>query len=381
MKKKEQIALLRELLELKQQQALFLDAGTSARPVSDYLDPERFEAEYAHLSHLPRIVAHASDLAGPNCFIRRTVNGLPLLVVRGDDRRVRVLLNVCRHRGTRLVSDDQGCRHRFSCPYHAWTWDSQGRFVGAPHFAAGFPGLDKSLLGLKALRCVERYGFVWLLPTGYTGDLDDFLAGLAEDFDWLAMDRLRVAHANVQQRAANWKLLVEGGLEAYHFRVAHRDTVAPLFNDNLSSYHCFGPHIRSVLPRRSITGLKEQPAQRWNIREHANLLYTLFPGQSLLVQQDHVVWIQITPIAVNRTELRLTTLVPEHTERRAEYWRRNHAFTCRTLDEDFDIAESIQAGLTSGANTELTFGRFEGALAVFNECLDQGINHHVGNTR
>ena len=93
--------------------------------------------------------------------------------------------------------------------------------------------------------------------------------------------------------AVNWKILVEGGIEAYHFKVAHAKTIGPHFMDNLSSYRSFGPNLRSVLPRSTLTHLVEQPRQTWNLREHANLIYYFFPTSQLLVQQDHLVWIDL----------------------------------------------------------------------------------------
>lgn len=371
MQRSEEIALLQTLLGLKERDALFLDEQPATQPVSAYTRPERFERERNELLPAePRLLAHASELDGPDCFLRSDLGGRPLLLLRGSDNRARVFLNVCRHRGTRLVDEPSGCRARFACPYHAWTWNSRGQFVGAPHFEAGFPGLDASHLGLTALPCVERYGFIWLMPAGRPDDLDTYLHGVGADLDWLGLDTLRVVSAEQAVWRANWKLVVEGGLESYHFRVAHRATIAPLFQDTLSSYKCFGPHFRSVLPRAALPDLKDKPTSQWRIRQCANLVYTLFPTSSLLVQSDHVAWIRHEPLAADRTRIRVTTLVPRDSARPEAYWQKNHDLTNQTLREDFDLAERIQVGLDSGANTVLHFGRYEGALAHFNRHIN-----------
>lgn len=365
----EEIALLEELLGLKDSKQLFLDDAPATNPVDDYLNQARFDQEQTRIfQSQPSILAHSSELDGEHSFLRRKANGLPLLITRGEDGQARIFLNVCRHRGTRLVDEDQGCKKRFSCPYHAWTWDNQGTFINAPHFETGFPGLKREDLGLKALPCVERHGFIWLLPDAQT-DLADFLGKLDAELAWAGTDGLVVHKSDVQVRQCNWKLLPEGGLEAYHFRVAHRNTIAPLFNDNLSSYQCLGPHMRSVLPRATITQLHEQAQDSWNIREHANVLYTLFPTSMFLVQSDHVIWIGLQPLAVDQTELRLVTLKPRESAKPQEYWDANHALTIKTLSEDFDLAESMQSGMASGANEVLNFGRFEGALQRFNDTV------------
>ena len=95
-----------------------------------------------------------------------------------------------------------------------------------------------------------------------------------------------------------------------------------------------------------------------------------FPTTTLLVQADHLAWIQALPVSTDATEVRVATLVPAAEADRREHWDRNHAITCATLDEDFALAESIQSGLRSGANAALQFGRNEGALTALNAAID-----------
>ena len=123
-----------------------------------------------------------------------------------------------------------------------------------------------------------------------------------------------VVHDEAWERAANWKILFEGGLESYHFRVAHRDTIGPFFQDNLSSYRGFGRHIRSILPRAGLDAMIAQPKESWSLRRATNLVYSVFPAAQLLVQEDHIVWIQVLPLAPDRTQLRLATLVPAESD-------------------------------------------------------------------
>jgi len=121
-----------------------------------------------------------------------------------------------------------------------------------------------------------------------------------------------------------------------------------------------------------LTELLEKPRDEWPIREHTNVLYTLMPTNQLLVQSDHIVWIRMDPRAMDQTRLWITTLIPKEqmVPERESYWRANHDFTIRTLNEDFELGEGIQRALASGANTELRFGRFEGALARFNQQVE-----------
>ena len=263
-----------------------------------------------------------------------------------------------------------------SAPYHAWTWDNRGTLLRIRHGEVGFPGADRGTLGLKRLGCAEVHGWVWVAAgTDAAPDIGGFLDGLAADFAWLDAGSLKIAHEEIREWAVNWKILVEGAIESYHFSIAHKNTVGPYFLDSQSSYRVFGRHIRSVLPRTRFDAMMARPRESWSLRRETNLVYVVFPSAMLLVQEDHAVWVQALPLAPDRTRVRLVTLVPadfDPTDAEAAlYWRKNHDITVRTLTEDFVIGESIQSGLPCGANDVLHFGRFEGALDRFNRIVER----------
>ncbi len=377
MDRQTELALLEELMGLKSTGQFFLDDAVQTSPVARYLDTDRFQAERDHIFRgSPLIAAHASEISDPGDFLTRDLSGLPLLLTRDRDGDVHAFLNVCRHRGARLVHDASGCKHAFSCPYHAWTWSNAGALRGIPHEKPGFPGIDRTEKALTRLPAKEALGLIWVVADPKAEvDFDGWIAPLATDFAWADMAGLGVAATETIERSANWKLLIEGGIEAYHFKVAHKETIGPHFVDNLSSYTRLGPHMRSILPRTSLGSLAEAPRDHWSIRDHANVLYTVFPTDQFLLMQDHVAWISLRPLAVDRTELRLTTLAPqsEISADNADHWARNHKITCITLAEDFDINEAVQSGLASGANSTLTFGRYEGALHTFNARVEAAL--------
>ena len=371
MERATEIALAREILDLQSSRSAFLVDDVAKSPVVAYLDEQRFVSERDRIMRLePQPLVHVSELSEPGDFLRRDLAGLPVLLTRDSGDTAHAFLNVCRHRGTRLVDDERGCKHRFSCPYHAWTYSNQGQLLGVPHETLGFPDMDRDAMGLTRLNCVEKHGWIWVWGSdGNLKALEDCLNDFETDLEWLQAARHKLVHQDVIDCAANWKIIVEGGIEAYHFKVAHRQTIAPYFLDNLSSFRSIGPHMRSVLAKRSITDLRDTPEDEWRLLDHAQVLLSVFPLNQFLVQSDHFAWIQLEPISATTSRITLSTLVPSDrlgSEQDLKHWRKNHEITLATLGEDFDIAESIQAGLTSGANKELIFGRFEGALAAFN---------------
>ncbi len=380
MTRDDEIALISELLGLDERDCKFLDDGVTYAPVERYSCANRFSEEMQHLFRAkPVAVAQTSELEAPDTFLSRVVSGLPVLLTRDGEGLPHAFLNVCRHRGAKLVRKEKGCKNRFSCPYHAWTWSNTGDLVAVPHERQGFPNLDRKKHALKALPILEAYGFLWIIADCTqvsSKQIKAQLASLDADLSMLELSAHRIALESTFEVAANWKLLVEGGIEAYHFHVVHRKTIRPYFPDNLSSYQMLGTNMRSILPRNSLLKLRDKPQDEWNLRENANIIYSIFPGTQLLAQQDHVVWIQFEPLAVDRTRVRLATLVPETMPKTVDmekHWAHNQTITVNTLKEDFELGDEIQKGLSSGANTQLTFGRFEGALAQFSHVLNDAM--------
>ena len=129
------------------------DTAEALLPASVYCDPARFEAEKSELfRRMPVCLGHADQLHEPGSVLAREVVGLPLLLVRDAQGGIGVFLNACRHRGARLVAEDElVCqRSSLSCPYHGWTYDLGGALAAVPRQDA-FRTLDRATRGLRRL--------------------------------------------------------------------------------------------------------------------------------------------------------------------------------------------------------------------------------------
>ncbi len=172
-------------------------------------------------------VGHESEIPNPGDFVRRPLAGRPVFMVRSlQTGKVNIFHNTCTHRGALLCRQDSGNAKVFSCFYHAWSFDTDGRLKGVPDREAYAAGLNFDELGLKAVARVESYrGFVFASFDPDIVDLSTYLAG-AKDYIDLVVDGCGgvvelTRGTNEYSFAANWKLLVENSIDGYHAQSTH----------------------------------------------------------------------------------------------------------------------------------------------------------------
>jgi phenylpropionate dioxygenase-like ring-hydroxylating dioxygenase large terminal subunit len=375
MDRDEELRLLdRALAHLHDKKLPLTDTDTRIG-VDRYVSPERHRAELDRMfRRLPSMLVHGSELPGPGSFVTLEHFGRPLIVNRGPDGTARAFLNACRHRGARLEKEPAGERAHFTCRYHAWRYDTEGTLtaIPSPHC---FPGIEPGKRNLVGLPVVEAYGFVWLMPEEAPGraDLDRFLGDFRQDIDDLGLADFEIYGAESAEWEINWKLVVEGTLEGYHFPFLHTKSANPLFENSTFFFDAFGPHLRSILPKRSVNFLERTDRSQWRLLAVANVIHTLFPNETVLHQSDHFLWITAHPLGPTRTLVKLRLIVPRGSadgEEAAERWEENRALTYQVQYEDLEIYREIQIGLTSGANEEHVFGTQEFALHTYHAAID-----------
>ncbi len=374
MKQLKQIELLEAVLARTLEKRRPMDGDEALVSVGSYRDPARFERERERVFRSAlNVVTASSRVARPGDFITAEVCGVPTIVARGDDGQLRAFINVCRHRGATVELKSAGNCKRFVCPYHAWTYNNDGSLHRVRH-PEGFPTLRAEEHALVELPCLEAAGLVFVCPSPNTAP-EALPEALVEELEAMLGSHPRIYASTTRTWRANWKLIVEGGIESYHFKVAHKDSIASFFGDTNSVWERMGQHLRSVLPKSSIVELEGVSRDAWNIREHTHIVYTLHPNAMVLTQRAHFDLVLMTPLSVDSTQIQILTLgaAPERgdlTPQSRAFFEKNHAFSVRTLDEDFSIAEQIQRGLSSGANTHFRFARFEGALSDWRKAID-----------
>lgn len=336
-----------------------------ARP---WFDPAWWELERKAVwmrSWLP--LAHVCEVPEPGSFIRREVEfaRASLLVVRGRDGAVRAFHNACTHRGTQIVSEICGRKNTFTCPYHAWTFGSDGRLLSAPDFERFY--VDKAAVGLKPVACEVVAGLVFInFDPAPRETAREFFGAIADD-----MDRLPMAHATgfsewTYEIAANWKTNFDNFQENYHLKFIHPRTGSAIIGPENpmgypTHYGFSGPHRSQTLwqnpaPPPTPPGMVEGYARLFahgtaSVPPFAKTDFKLFPALHIVGlppnQFTHSHW----PIDAGRTRgvIRMYWTAPP-ANASAAYGRELSSMAIRdVLSEDRPAVESGQRGLNSGA--------------------------------
>ncbi len=197
-----------------------------------YTDPGIFELEIARIFSAAWIyVGHDSEVPNPGDYQMRSIGRTPVLLVRGVDNAVRVLVNRCRHRGAQVCETESGNTRYFQCWYHGWTYDSTGALAGVTGEEAYGNRLNKKEMGLSPVpRVASHRGFVFasLAPQGES--LEAFLGGAAPIID-LMIDASPTSEIRADggthktEYLGNWKLV---GMDGYHPHFVHASVMAAM---------------------------------------------------------------------------------------------------------------------------------------------------------
>ena len=338
-------------------------------PVENYCSEKRFQNERTLLKQSLIAICPSASLVKRGDFITQNVAGVPLIVVRGQDQKVRAFINACRHRGTQLVSET-GCKKAFVCPYHGWVYSLDGRLQAIPH-EQGFPGFDKSEHGLVELDVFEQCGLFFVKQ-----DAETQTANPLEGLPTLLQPSQVIINKNEATVAANWKIYLESFLEGYHIKFAHPDTFYPFGYDNLNIIEFRGSHARVTFPFRRIESLIDVKPSERDVSGRLTYVYHIFPNVIVTVLSHHTNVIILEPVdlcTTRTTVYQLTNPTKNGDKQTAlEAAKRDLSFVAETgALEDLALVRSIQQSIDSGANDVFTFGHFEPAIAHFHQQLSE----------
>ena len=344
----------------------------SSRP---YWDPEWYELERKAIFMRSWLhIGHVCEVPEPGSFIVRDVElaRASLLITRSKDGAVRAFHNVCTHRGTQLVQEEtEGKRSQFSCPYHMWTYGSDGKLLSAPDFERFY--VAKEDCSLKQVQCDVMAGFIFInFDPQPEQSLLEFFGPIAAELE--ALPSARATHFTEcnYEIAANWKTNFDNFQENYHLRFVHpRTSASTCWDENPFGYPVAygfaGPHRGQTLPTNP-NPPKPSPIMRDGYMrlgavaareglEFDKADFKLFPAFHVVGlapnQFSHTMW----PLGPDRTRGQVRFYFTSENDSASKLYARE--FTTMTildvLCEDRDAIVSAQRGLASGAVEQVHF--------------------------
>jgi len=354
-----------------------------ALPQAFYRDPDIYQRDIDRIFLNSWLYAgHQSEIPALGDWFLFEFAEESVIIVRSAENEINALLNVCRHRGSRICVESSGCSKRLTCRYHGWTYDLQGQLRAAAHMGEGF---DKSEIALKRIHVELLDGLIFVNFAENPSSFKVVQEGLAECLRPYRLENARVAHRQSYPIASNWKLALENYCECYHCAPAH-----PEYSRGHSLAH---PDKRveeytvKVLERAAACGLSDKSVNRMYLdapgfgadfsyeryalmRDHvtgsadgeaiAPLMGDIkgYDGGTTdlqvgpvtfgLMYCDHVVLYRFTPLSIDTAECDITWLVNGDAEEGVDYDREKLTWLWDvTTHADKTIIERNQQGVNS----------------------------------
>jgi len=329
-----------------------------------------------------QIIGHVSDVPNPGDYITMDVVGERALVVRGKDGVVRGFLNMCRHRGSRLVADDKGtCRNALVCPFHGWVYNLDGTLRGAAR-PRSFPELDKVEFGLRPIELDIWMGFIFVrFRPGPQPSVAELMAGFEAEIAPYETASMVPAYGTwTMETPVNWKSVRDVDNEGYHVAMAH-----PALQDLYGSTYFDEPFVNGV--SRSFATYNPHAGRRWSVRNYVRIsevnprlpeshrrawvYYGIFPNNVITLTPETVQFYQEFPLSTGRTLLRSAVY------RHREETRRQAAarYLAQRIDRE-TTSEDVQLSVWS--NESMMSEAFPG---FYLSDLEYGVRSHHDHLR
>jgi Rieske 2Fe-2S family protein len=348
-----------------------------------YRDPDIYEHDIDRIFMRSWLYAgHQSEIPEVGDWFLFEFAEESVIIVRSGEDEINALLNVCRHRGSRVCVEQKGCSKLLRCRYHGWSYDLQGRLRAAAHMPDSF---DRSSIGLKKIHAEVLDGLIFINFAEEPGDFSPAREGLADCLRPYRLEDTKVAHRQSYPIAANWKLAVENYCECYHCAPAHPEYSMGhgLAHEDSRTEELY----QKVMARAGACGLSDKAVNRMYleapafgadfaferyplIRDHvtgsedgkplAPLLgdvkdydggatdLQVGPVTYALIYCDHVVIYRFTPLTLDTADCDITWLVRADSEEGKDYDRDRLTWLWDvTTHADKAIIERNQQGVNS----------------------------------
>ena len=327
-------------------------------PPHMYASPEIFRMEKEKIFLRDWLgVARIEEIPETGDYMTFRIIDEPIVVVKGEDDRYNAFSNVCRHRGVE-VATGRGNVTSFSCPYHSWIYDLEGKLISAPYMDQA-ERFDSKTCRLNPLLCAVWAGWIFVNFDRAAEPLDDFVAQYEKDFGFLRMQDCVLADKIEQEFDCNWKFVVENFLDIYHVSTTHTNSFGG--KNNIGGQNHPGPFPFQLHTKGGFTAFYTTPESAipsplgkfpWFEDKPDNVAGNGFqaPNFHLTHVTDHVLLLITWPLTVDRTLLKTYCLLPREFTTRPDYedaQRFYRDYYLGVMHEDMPVAKSQQSALKS----------------------------------
>jgi Rieske 2Fe-2S family protein len=303
-------------------------------------------------------VGRSAEIARPGQYLLVSLGDESLIVVRDQQGQARAFHNICRHRGTRMCTEERGqFAGSIQCPYHAWTYGLDGRLLAA-RYMGEVPGFEKADWPLLPAALLEWQGFLMLNLAADPEPLTASLIQLDQKLAPWALPALVAAKRIEYEVAANWKLIVQNYSECYHCPLIHPalEKLSPsrmgdndlLHGEVLGGYMVLSQSAESM----TIHGQTSRPPLGSVAGDDLSRVYyyAIFPNLLLSLHADYVMTHTLWPLSPGRTRIVNEFLFEPATITRLDFDPQDAVeFWDMTNRQDWHVCELSQLGVASKA--------------------------------
>jgi Rieske 2Fe-2S family protein len=350
-----------------------------------YCDPAIYQLDLETIWYREWLFAgHDCEVPGAGDYFTLQIGGYPLIVLRGNDGKVRAFHNTCRHRGSRICASAKGSAVRLTCPYHQWTYQLDGRLFSARDMGQDF---DRTRITLKPVHCESVGGYIWVCLGAAAPDFDELREKMAPYFLPHGLHEAKVAFESTIIECANWKLVWENNRECYHCAANHPELCRTLSDDpavngavdptsNSKIAKKWAHWASNGLPSESYSsgdgqfnlvrmplivgalsytmsgkpGVRRRLSEAITVSDVGTLALCHLPTTWNHVLGDHAVSFRVLPISATQTQLTTKWLVNRDAVEGVDYDLKTLTEVwLATNEEDRHICQENQIGVTSPA--------------------------------
>src|SRR5882724_1971981 len=324
-----------------------------------------------------QMVGRTAQLESPGDFITTEVGGEPIVIVRSADKSVRAFYNICRHHAAAVVTQPCGNASIFRCPYHGWSYGTDGSLKGVPEFE-GVCNFDRGKNGLVPIRVEAWEKFVFVNLNNDAPPLQNHLGKMMEQFKPLGFTNLHFAERREYTLECNWKVFVDNYLDGgYHVPHLHKGLNSILdykqYTIENEDRYCLQSSPMVSSKEDAATGTTRRGDRAWYFWQYPNFMFNCYEGY---LDTNLVI-----PVDVDHCRVIFDFYFADVSEPARAYNEQSVAVGNRVQDEDLGICEAVQRGLKSRAYRAGRLSvRREAGEQLFHRLLAADLRGGLGKT-